>query len=56
MPTGACRSPEWAQELQVKHDQPFYSVLPDEHDCTRLFNGVRSSKYVAQVTLSPLSC
>ena len=35
--------------MQVKHDQPFYAVLPDENDCTRLFNGVRTSKYVAQV-------
>ena len=38
----------------MNHDQPFYDVLPDEHDCTRLFHGVRSSKYVAQVIL-PLS-
>lgn len=37
----------------MSHDQPFYSVLPDEHDCTRLFRGVRTSKYVAQVFLPP---
>ncbi len=43
------RPPAWANELQVKHDQPFYSVLPDEHDCVRLFHGGRTSKYVAQV-------
>ncbi len=35
--------------MQVKHNQPFYSVLPDEHDCVRLFQGGRTSKYVAQV-------
>lgn len=35
--------------MQVKHDQPFYGVLPDENDCVRLFSGVRSSKYVAEV-------
>lgn len=39
--------------MQVSHEQPFYSVLPDEHDCTRLFRGVRTSKYVAQVTPFP---
>lgn len=44
-----CRPPEWAQQMQVNHKQPFYSVLPDEHDCTRLFQGGRTSKYVAQV-------
>ncbi|KAL3131480.1 hypothetical protein ABBQ38_007787 [Trebouxia sp. C0009 RCD-2024] len=42
------RPPQWAQEMQVNHDQPFYGVLPDEHDCTRLFQGARISKYVAQ--------
>ena len=49
--TACCwyRPPAWASELQVKHDQPFYSVLPDEHDCVRLFQGGRTSKYVAQV-------
>jgi len=49
--TACCwyRPPAWAHELQVKHDQPFYSVLPDEHDCVRLFQGGRTSKYVAQV-------
>lgn len=39
--------------MQVNHDQPFYGVLPDEHDCTRLFRGVRTSKYVAQVNAPP---
>ena len=47
------RPPQWAQEMQVNHDQPFYGVLPDEHDCTRLFHGARISKYVAQVTFIP---
>lgn len=44
-----CRPPQWADQMQVKHKQPFYSVLPDEHDCMRLFQGGRTSKYVAQV-------
>ena len=35
--------------MQVDHKQPFYSVLPDEHDCLRIFKGGRTTKYVAQV-------
>lgn len=52
---GVRRPPQWAQEMQVNHDQPFYGVLPDEHDCTRLFQGARISKYVAQV-VAPNPC
>ena len=43
------RTPEWAKQMKVNHEQPFYSVLPDEHDCIRLFQGARISKYVAEV-------
>ncbi|DBA98893.1 TPA: hypothetical protein ACH3X1_014642 [Trebouxia sp. C0004] len=50
-----CDRPEaWAKEVQVKHKQPFYSVLPDEHDCVRLFQGGRTSKYVAQENVEVL--
>ena len=48
MPCG-CRTPAWAEQMQVNHNQPFFYVLPDEHDCVKLFQGARSSKYVAQV-------
>lgn len=37
--------------MKLNGNQPFYSVLPDEPDCERLFNAVRTSKYVAQVCL-----
>lgn len=48
------RPPDWAEQMKVKHDQPFYSVLPDEHDCVRLFRGARTSKYVAQDNIEVL--
>lgn len=35
-------------------DQPFYYVLPDEHDCQRLFNSIRLTKYVAEENILPL--
>ncbi|KAK9814029.1 hypothetical protein WJX73_009611 [Symbiochloris irregularis] len=42
------RDQAWAQTWGVQRDQPFYEVLPDEDDCTRLFGSARGSKYVAQ--------
>lgn len=44
------RGAGWAAEMGVNHDQPFYSVLPDELDCVRLFKALRITKYVAQVS------
>ena len=38
--------------MNLNGNQPFYSVLPDEPDCERIFTAVRISKYVAQVRLS----
>lgn len=44
-----CRPPDWADAMKVDGNQPFYYVLPDETDCERIFQSVRTSKYVAQV-------
>ena len=43
------REPSWNVRMEVDPNQPFYSVLPDEQDCLRLFGGLRVTKYVAQV-------
>lgn len=42
------RDLHWAKNLGLRHDQPFYEVLPDEDESSRLFGSTRISKYVAQ--------
>lgn len=47
-----CRkSQQWAKQMGVKWDQPFYSVLPDERDSYKLFGAFRRDKYVAESNL-----
>ena len=47
-----CRkSEQWAKQMGVKWDQPFYSVLPDEGDSYKLFGAFRHDKYVAESNL-----
>lgn len=50
------RDEEWLRHMNVQNaQQPFYHCLPHEHDCVRLFGGVRITKYVAQDNMEPLA-
>lgn len=49
------RDEEWMRQMNIRQgDQPFYQCLPDETDCSRLFGGVRITKYVAQENMEPV--
>lgn len=48
------RDSEWAAQMGVDPSMPHYYVLPDEHDCQRLFGGVRLTKYVCEDNMLPV--
>lgn len=48
------RDEDWIAQMRTDPSLPHYYVLPDEHDCHRLFGGERLTKYVCQFNILPV--
>lgn len=48
------RDEDWIAQMRTDPSLPHYYVLPDEHDCHKLFGGERLTKYVCQFNILPV--